>query len=332
MLWPLICLATSATAPAAEGGSLAVTMEVSPEMVRPGDLLFVTVTATNRGDEPVLLSTWYGRELSTLGYELIHQESRYSFHWRGGQASGAAGTKWLPPGESRLVVCDALEFPPADHFSRDFWAELLASPERPYLRATLRQRETEPREVSIAGPEMVGRPKAEAEWLGRLFAESARRRAHGSMPEGFDLVRPHPADFGLASLCASGEVVSSLLSAEAKLSAGSLRDVVRLTNAMRAIYQGETEPARLDAVGDLLGWLDGLPEIERHYFAMRIVSWCANRGPWERPVFDLEAEILGRLPERCYGHEDYRAYWRGQLTGGCPPFAEYLEELERDAP
>jgi len=107
---------------------------------------------------------------------------------------------------------------------------------------------------------------------------------------------------------------------------------VRLTNAMRAIYQGETEPARLDAVGDLLGWLDGLPEIERHYFAMRIVSWCANRGPWERPVFDLEAEILGRLPERCYGHEDYRAYWRGQLTGGCPPFAEYLEELERDAP
>ena len=329
MLSCLLCMVALSGSSTAEE-KLSVGMEVCPSTIRPGDVLFIRITLRNLGPEPLLLPERFGRQFGTLHYELTHTHSQYSFRWNSHFGSGTAGTAALLPGESRIVSYDILEFPPADHLLRDFWSELLELQRKPFLKATLRMGADWTHQVSSEGPKLLKRPEAEMVLLNGVFTQSTQlERERGALPEGLDATRPHPAHFGLSSLPANDEVAEPLLRAEPELSADTLHDVVHLSNVLRACYDCQSSPTQMRRVAELVNWIDQLPEIQRHAFAIEVVSWCANTAPWERPYFALAAAMIDRLPERCYGKEDYPGYWRRQLSGNCPPFAEFLKSVQR---
>jgi len=299
-------------------------LETSPRGIQLGDPVFAKVTICNWGSEPVEIPLGFIWG-STLFFYIDNSASEYTYEARQGYGGGGVAPGILPPRKPCVVAYEIIELPPADHFSRDFWSEIAALGGGA-IRAHLRHKLIDPMKGASAGVHIKRRPDGEMKQLSRLYAESTRRREQARLPDDFDYTRPQPGYFGLSSLSLDEDTVHGLLSMEDDLSPGTLRDIVHLTKMMRAIYDGKEEPKRMETVRDLLGWLDSLPEIERHCLAIEILKWCGSSSPYEPVFFELADGVIDRLPERAFQKDDYRKYWRSQLMGDRPPFAEYLKQ------
>jgi len=323
----LLPLVLSGAAPAC--WAVEARLEVCPREVCLADPVFVRVVVRNTESEPIEMPLSFVRD-STLFFEVDNHSSDYLYRAREDPGAGGAAPGVLRPGQECIVAYDVIELPPVDHFGRDFWDEM-ATLGSAGVRAILWHDAVDQRQVVRADLRIRERPRAEMRRLGQLYAESKRLRAADSVPADFDDSRPGPGSFGLPSLRPQEEVVGPLLAAEPQLSPGPLRDVLHLTNLMRAVYDGNDDPARGEIVRELLRWLDELPEIERHYLALRLRAWWSSCAPRQPVFFELAHGLLARLPERCYGQDDYPGSWRSALAG-CPGYVEYVKRLEREGP
>lgn len=301
---------------------------VPSEEIHLGDPVFVRVTAKNAGKTVVKIPPRFTLFLSTLKLEVIQGSGDYVYIARGGDASGAVQSAELAPGEAWIVAYEIVEMPPTSDLEHDFWTGIASESAAAELRVTLAHDQVASQKPARHALRIRQRPANEMRFLAPLYAESAKRRAAGAraaLPKSMDWCRPQPNHVGLPSLRYDDEIAEGLLRTEHELSPGPLRDIVHLTKTMRAIYETRDGDTRRTHVGALLRWLDSLPEIERHCLCEKLVSWYGHSGPADPAYFEFADGILGRLPERCFGHDNYRGYWQQQLAAGNSALAAYLE-------
>jgi len=316
MFAPFFCVLMALAGPGNDDSPVEIEMEISPETIQLGDVLFVKITVTNVGDEPVPLPGTYDRVLGTLRYDLTHYRSRYSFEWSGelGHGSGSGGMQPLRPRESRVVVWDALQVPPVRHIRRDFWSELSQMDRKPFLRAVMCEKPMRKLDALVQGPELKPRADDEVERLLNAYGEtSPERMVFGT--------RPVPADFGLWSFPSHVATPEKLAALEVKLSEGTLRHIVRMTRLMQLIAITEDEDAvhskndveRRARCKELLALLDSCHDLEREWLGQKVLEWFYARTIQPDLIEQALVEaVIKRLPETLVDEV------RGHISGRKP--------------
>lgn len=176
------------------------------------------------------------------------------------------------------------------------------------------------------GPFLNIRPRPEKEMAALL--DSYGRHMKAEREQGADWDWDRPLVFGLGRAPLEWSRPEKLASLEEMLSPGSLRDVVHVTRLAAKTYDSETVAEKRLAMGELLRWLDSRPEIERHWLAMQLKSWCWHNKGLGRFGYELMHELIARLPERYGAEPDYRENTRRQYLLDHPGAAEYWGQAE----
>jgi hypothetical protein len=273
MLSPLLCAALALAAPADEprdAPPVRMFMEIFPRSPMLGDVLIVKITAFNGGKEVVPLSEEYepafGEILIQIGYA-----RPYRYFWRGpggfliGPEGVSAPPVPLPPREKRVVFFGAMELPPIRDIRRDFWTELVKERGSVSIVARLGCRGCETF-WSHESFRLHPRPKEEVEALLDAYAQK--------MPKGFDdWGKLTPNNLGLASFPPYSSTPEELAELEAKLSDGTLRDILRATRLLQIVADkdGARDAAqRRVAAKELIALLGASAELERQWLAYNI--------------------------------------------------------------
>ena len=300
-------------------------MEIYPERIRLGDVLIVKVTAHNRGEDPVGLPSVYDPTLSYLRVEIGDPNAQYRYTWRGhGHGLGKIPLTPLAPGDRRVVVFEAIEFPSVTELDRDFWEDM-ANDGRP---AEVVVRMSHPDGKSFVKQDVVytilERNAPETVALKGLYAEDA--------PIQGSYVGPQPAHFGVSSFPSHMATAENLEELEGQLEGGTLRDIIRATRLMRIVTsleetRGHSNAERRAAAQHLLALLDQSEGLHREWLALNIFKWFYSHrtGPGIVPdmvEWDFVEDITERLPERMVDEVV------GHALGGLQywPFLEWPQE------
>jgi len=295
ILYAFVALA----APAGGEDPLLWRVEVFPQTLLLGDVAIVRVTASNRGDEPVPLPTRYHSELAHLTFEISNVHSPYHYVWRGrGHGTGDVPVVPLGPGDERVVAFETVEVPPAGEMERDFWTGTTENPaDRDGFVLTTKAwhpavaARSQGTLFRCLGP----RPEAEVAALCEVHRQAPPEPFGGSV----DTVAP--VHFGLWSYpvhMATPEVLAGL---EAKLSPGTLRDVLRATRLVQLVAVTDErvhldDPAERRArSGELIALLDSCDPLERDWLGQRMLRWFRSR---HAPVDEIELALCQAVAVR----------------------------------
>lgn len=286
-----------------------VPMEVrfKPHRLYVGDVAFGIAGIANRSGRPY--PDFPVRELSATSTATVSFGSLAGpYRFQSVHLDTAHG--WVGP--RRLTM------EPGEHWTAGFPMLFVGDPKRFDHNLWGDQSFSQPCQTSVfyrfpSGTELKGgntifitlRPKAEMEFLTRLFQDSAALDDKVQDPSRFDPHLPRPSDFGLSALSVDEEIVGRLLSYEQQLSPGTLRDIAKLTRLMRIIHSPESPQTRNATFTELLQWLDTLPEIQRQAIATRLGRYVYN-NPKISPKTNPDSAgflrgVIQRMPEEAFG-------------------------------
>lgn len=322
MLSPLLYAALALAVPG-EQPRVGMEVECFPESPKLGDVVFIKVTAVNRGEAAAPLPTSYSPLLSSLRLELHSASSPYGYTWRGPGAGMVGGVSLAPlaPGDHRVVAYETIEMPPISDIRHDFWSGIVREPGL-WLLLTMSHPKIEAFRSTKVLRKIQPRTPEEIEAVVHLFDD-------GPPANEDDWATPQPSHFGLASYPAHMATREKLVELESKLSEGTLRDILHLTRLMQDVYDEPDEGKQIEAVDKVLHFLDTLPEIEREILAMRVFDWWLglpdNSWPNNPGYFRLADGVLKRMPKKVFGFDDYPAYRLRDAKGDVPAFLDYVE-------
>jgi hypothetical protein len=142
-------------------------------------------------------------------------------------------------------------------------------------------------------------------------------------PENWDLWRPSLHSFYLLSFPLHCSLPEELARMEETLSPGSLREIVHATRLTAAVYDAQSVEQKRAAAAALLAWLDQRPEIQRHWMAMQLYSWCCHNKGLGVFAYVLVDEVIRRMPEEYGMHKDHQQYSRKQYLLDHPGADKY---------
>lgn len=308
MLWTLLLALLGLGAPAEKASALYVRVEVAPTKARLGDVLFVRVSLKNRGDTAVLApeTCWPQLEL-----EDPVEDTRYSFVSSPVGCGSPPKHVLLQAGQTRIVGGGVIRLPRLDRIHFRFWNPKSWAPREYSLIAhcagTVGFSELD---ISIRR-----RPNKEMAALLEFYDGGY----HAPVPPGWDTYRPTLGIFGLLSFPMVCSVPDELAAIEAKLSPGSLREIVHATRLTAELYDAETLTEKRKATRELLRWLDKRPEIQRHIMASSLVSWATQNKGLGGYLFEFVDQVIPRLPENSQqgcrkSNDDARQYYLKYLN------------------
>lgn len=276
--------------------------EVVPTEVRLGDVVFMEISAHNRGDSPARIPATCLLETGTLSVEICDREEFTTFRFfpDGGPMGGDVPEIVLQPGQGHVVALLMLRLPRLDWTGWRFWDPAKWRPTAYYLDLQCGELRGRTERIFIGR-----RPEKEMEALLEYYDGGFK----APVPPGWDIDRPTLGVFGLLSFPLVCSLPEELARMEEKLSPGSLREIFHATRLTAAVYDAKTPEKKRGAAAELLEWLDQRAEIQRHWMAMELVSWgLRNKGLGEYS-FEFVDRVIPCLPESYMGdnwQEKYR--------------------------
>jgi hypothetical protein len=320
--------------------SLKLTLDVYPDHeVMQGDVFFLRLTIRNDGKTPVALPSRANPRAGNFTIWVQGMKSGVTQNYELGPIEDSMQLYTpLKPGESRVLYYSyqrsegdfVLGHPsnPAHPFFRTpgesvrvsakltFQApvEWLSDEEKAKIRSGAAWRLID---LVADGPEVrvKPRPQAELQLLAGLWKESQSKETTAAREW-------QPSWYGLPSSDNEWKLIAQ------QLSNSSVRDRLQCIRFTRALAK-MTDEARQPAFADqLIAWLDGLSEIERHCVArqMMLVRLYACRTPSLSGQFDMVYRLANRLPPQYRRESDCReVFLRRCLSRDPIAFASFLK-------
>lgn len=332
----LICCAAAAGQPHAMRGyreatvgqldALHIAVEAAPTELHVGDVVFVRISVTNNGKEPVFLPGWLSRFLANLRLHINdrQRESRFTLQPYGHGMGGAdprevkPGERWFLHGYSRVHV------PPIESTGNPFWSPQGLSENGYDLSVSLI---LTPRVHVVAfGPTLKIRPRPQAELAKLLELCGMHGARRTDIPPDWDHSPPNLNWFAFPLAPARASTAENLATLEAVLSPGTLRDLVRLTRRAQAVYDAQGVEQKRMKLDELLSWLERLPEVQRQCMTSGLLSWTRNNKGLGLFGYEIAVEAALR-PSLWEGDLNTRRAWlKRRLEGRLA--APYLKDFE----
>jgi len=327
----LVGLALCATA-ADQLDDLHVRFEATPTALRLGDVVFARISIVNESEKVVRLPPQFSRDFGNVGLSLVDLKRDTTFALRpdvpGIYGGDPTVFKDLGRGEAWLIGYDLLQMPPLRAVEWPFWNPNRIS-DAPYrLTATLNV----DRHSSVGGlgPLLNIKARPEDEMNTLIGVCRGGRASWPDFPAGFDADRASLNWFGFPHAPRSSSMSQSLAELEKLLSPGSLRDVVHLTRLAQAVYDEKDEKQRDRMLSDLFSWLESLPEVERKWMALQLITWSRTSKGLGVYGFQVAVESALRLQagDKDPGFREFHER-HGRRTIPDHPFAErYLNDFD----
>jgi len=270
-------------------------IEATPTELRLGDVVFARIWLTYKGKELTAMpGKQFSRLIGNLSLKLIDQEHDTTITLPPDvSGSGMPGSAEMKPGETWLVGYELLKIPPMKSAAYPSWDPRKLSTE-PYL---LRGHLTIGRRVVVdaTGPSLTIRTRPETELAELIELHRGRPNAWRNIPADFDSHRSNMNWCGFTFAPPEYSTSEHLAALEKVLSPGSSRDIVHLTRLTQAVYDEKDPQQRRKNLADLCAWLESLPEIERNWMAMQVITWAAGNKGLGFFGFEVATEAALRL-------------------------------------
>jgi hypothetical protein len=286
----LLCLSCAMVVLGNGPSSVYLWGECVPTELRLGDVVFMRISAHNRGDSPVKIPAGGSLEAGTLSVEISDREEFTTFNFvpEGCPMGGDLPEIVLKPGEGHVIALLMLRVPQLDWTRWRFWDPRKWRPADYYL--DLQCRELQGRSEKI----FIGcRPEKEMAALLEYYDGGSKAPA----PPGWDVDRPTLGVFGLLSYPLACSLPEELAKIEKLLSPGSLWDIVHASRLTAAAYDAGSLREKRDASAALIKWLEERPEIQREVMAADLVSWARVNKGLGAFCFEFVDHLIPLLPE-----------------------------------
>lgn len=307
--------------------SLTVTMESSPEKLKLGDVLFARLLVRNDGKEPITLDGAYHPVFGNLAIELVDPVASTRFWFAEGGGCGSPGKSVLLPGKTCVAWSGMLAMPKISDVDSVFWHPNRWRNDEYCLSVHLEFGKGIYLQKFGARFRVDRRPKDEMEYLVSVRNTLSKQRG---TPANWDWNRPALAHFGYEGLPLEASQPENLKKLDCVLSPGSLRNLVHGTRLAQGVYDAADVDAKREAAVAISSWLDGLPEIERHWFAAHLLTWAGKPRMREDIRYGLAWEMIAKMPAKLGEHSDYRAKWRERYLLEHKDAAPYFERMEKN--
>jgi hypothetical protein len=336
LLLALICCAPAAEQPGpmraarettlAQLDTLDVAVEATPTEIYVGDVVFVNITVTNKGNQPVLLPA----EPLPAWYLYVNDHKRQTRFTLGAEfgVDGGIGPHQIMPGERSPYLRGSpslVNVPGWYWLDAPFWAPETLSEGRYVLSFGLRVGGSG--WVGGQGPTLTIRPRPEAEMAKVLELCDSRSPAQRDFPPDWDSARPSLAWFAYPLAPPRASTDENLATLDAILSPGTLRDLVRLTRRAQALYDTEDLEQKRKNLAELLDWLETFPHVQRQCMTDELIVWATNNNEVGFFGFEIAVEAALRTSLVDGDLETRRAWLKNHLHQN-PLAAPYLKDFE----
>jgi hypothetical protein len=291
-------------------------MHLDEHACRLGDLVYVKLTVKNAGKEALVIPRTFTRNLGTLRFELYDRDAYLYRFQPDGAGWGEVGESPLKAGRTRLIY-DCLRLPRCDQLDHDFWKpagyELTAS-----IRVGTRWFHSGAHPIALQGRSQEELAAIKEFYDGGIFK-------HRRPPADWGIHGPSLGWFGLGTFPTHVNTTEKLTEFEAKLSPGTLRNVVHLTRLAQAVYDAKATAEKREATTELFAWLDSMPDVEREWLALKLVSWSLQNKGLGEFSFEFTDQVIPRLPDQC-GDRNPQEYYRKENQYLRQSYLKYLQE------